>query len=324
MSLARAAITLMRFGCSRTDSAYLCAAELACELAHELRDGRRGVAGIAAEPHRRGARVVRLPRDPQLLPGNPLQVLDRADGDALRVQDGPLLDVQLHECMRRPSARLGIAGIADALELVAEPSTVDRAGVERLGKRQAAGVDEGAQHIRLEACALLIGEDADGKRAPSNHAGLVERLHHLERAEHAVIAVIASTGAHGVDMRPAHHRRQFLASAALRDDVADCVDPHLESELAHPAENKIASGLVVVGERETTTGAVLALADLRETVEPPPKAWPVCSEIADTHDLLPRGTLRHSGAPAIPRVEHPRSRQRAIAARGSLPENGSS
>src|SRR5690606_11923687 len=65
------------------DGGHLVAAHLAGQLAREGGDGARRVAGVVAHAHGRGAGVVGLPGDGDLLPGDALQVLAHADGDAL-------------------------------------------------------------------------------------------------------------------------------------------------------------------------------------------------------------------------------------------------
>jgi len=306
----------------RADGADLRTAELAREAAHEMRGRRRGIARVAPQSHGRGARVVRLPRYLQLLPGDTLEILDRADGDVLGIEHGALLDVELDEGVRNEGSGLGRSGIADAPELVAEARAIDRTGVERLRKREVARIDERAQHVRLEARAFLVGEDADGERPARDEAGLVQGLQHLERAKHAVIAVVASAGADGIDVRAAHRRRQILAASAQRDDVADGVDAGLQTELSHPAQDEIAAGLVVVCEGEAAAGAVLAGTDLREAIQPRFETRPIDAEIARAHDDFAAAkaalsTLRRWQATRWPgftsRISGSSTRQRASA-----------
>ena len=51
------------------------------------------------------------------------------------------------------------------------------------------------------------------------------------------------------------------------DDVADAVDPHVEPEVAHPADDQLAAAGVVVGERQPAVAAVAGVADGRQGLE---------------------------------------------------------
>ena len=53
-------------------------------------------------------------------------------------------------------------------------------------------------------------------------------------------------------MRPEHHRRGVRTAGADADDVANGVDGDGEGELAHPFNEQIAPGAILVAEREAT------------------------------------------------------------------------
>ena len=53
-------------------------------------------------------------------------------------------------------------------------------------------------------------------------------------------------------MRPEHHRRGVRTAGADTDDVANGVDGDGEGELAHPFNEQIAPGAILVAEREAT------------------------------------------------------------------------
>ena len=135
-------------------------------------------------------------------------------------------------------------------------AAVDADRGERLPERQRAGEHEAAEHVGLEARALLVGEEGDRQRPPGDDAGLVERLDDLEPGENAERAVVAPAGAHGVDVAAHHHRRAVLEAAAQADHIADRVDRDREAELAHPADDEVAALAVGVGEREAADPAV--------------------------------------------------------------------
>ncbi len=98
---------------------------------------------------------------------------------------------------------------------------VDRDRGQRFIQRQAARVHQRAQHVGREAGALLVGEERNDQRPPRDDAGGIERRDHLESREDAQIAVVAPAGAHGVDMRTGHHRRERLRAGAQAEHVAD-------------------------------------------------------------------------------------------------------
>ena len=125
------------------------------------------------------------------------------------------------------------------------------------------------------------------KRAPSSSvknatatgcavcdAVLLERLDHLEAAEHAEVAVEPAAGAHGVDVRTDHHRRQRRVGAR-RACRRRC--RWRRSTTARPrsrihADHQIATVTVGVGERQPGA-APLAVrpvhrADLAQRLEP--------------------------------------------------------
>ncbi len=260
------------------DGGDLGAAELLGQPAGVRGDGGGDVAGVAPQPHRRGAGVGRPADDRQLGPRDALHALDDADGDPLVLEDGPLLDVQLDVGVghgrRRARHR---AGVADALELVAEPgAVVDGTDVEGVLDRHAADVDEAAEHVGREAGALLVGEDADGDRAAGADVVLDQRLEHLQAGEHAEVAVEASAGGDGVDVRAGHHRRRRRVRARPGgDDVADVVDGDGQAEVVHPADDEVAAVAVGVGEGQA--GAPLLAVgpldrpDLAQFDQPPPQ-----------------------------------------------------
>ena len=55
------------------------------------------------------------------------------------------------------------------------------------------GAHQAAELVGREAGALLVGEEGD-RQWPAAHAGLLERVDHLEPGQHAVVAVVAPAG----------------------------------------------------------------------------------------------------------------------------------
>jgi hypothetical protein len=96
----------------------------------------------------------------ELGPRDALHTGDRPDDDAFVLQHRALLDVQLEVRVRRGGRARRGAGVADARELVAQArSVVGRTNVERVLHRHATDVDQAAEHVGLEACAFLVGEE---------------------------------------------------------------------------------------------------------------------------------------------------------------------
>ena len=112
---------------------------------------------------------------------------------------------------------------------------------------------------------LVKKATAIGRRVVS--LGLVQRAHDFQPGQHAVIAVIAAAGAHRVDVAAGHHRREVLGAGANADHVADGIDAHVEARRLHPADHKVAAGLVLVGEGQPRAAAAVDGADLGQFVE---------------------------------------------------------
>src|SRR2546422_770771 len=85
----------------------------------------------------------------------------------------------------------------------------------------------------------------------TNACGAGQRLDHLETGQDPVVAVVATSGPDGVDVRAGHHRRPRLPTGAGGDDVADGVDGDVEAQVAHHRDHEVATEAVVVGERQS-------------------------------------------------------------------------
>ena len=138
---------------------------------------------------------------------------------------------------------------------------------ERVLERHPAREHEAAEHVGREPAALLVGEERDRERPLELDARGDHRLDHLEAGEHAERAVEAAAGRDGVDVAPGQHRRVGALGRPRADDVADLVDVDAQAEVAHPADDEIATAAIVVGEREPRATAAVDRADLGERVE---------------------------------------------------------
>ena len=91
--------------------------------------------------------------------------------------------------------------------------------------REAADIDQRAQHVGREAHALFVGEGGDRDRTRRLEARGAQRLDRLEARQHAVAAVVDAGVDDGVDMRADQDRRGIGALAAAPDaeEIADAV-----------------------------------------------------------------------------------------------------
>ena len=92
-------------------------------------------------------------------------------------------------------------------------------------------------------------------------ASVVERGDDLQSGQYPQVAVEAAAGTDRVDVRSGHHGRTGHASGARADDVADGVNRDRQPQFAHPVADKISTGLVFVGERQTGAAAAVDGAD---------------------------------------------------------------
>ena len=277
VNVARAGTTLMRLGCTSilpTVPTWWLAVPRA-QLPHVHGDARRGVERVVAVADRGGAGVVGLAGDGDLVPGDALDLGDRADRVALLLEHRALLDVELDEGGRHLAGAGRGAGVADGLELVAEAGAVDGDDVEGLLHRHAADVDEAAEHVGGEAAALLVGEEGDGDAVLGLDVVVDERLDDLEPGEHAEVAVVDAAGAHGVDVGAGHHRRARATAGAGGHHVADGVDGDVEAEVAHPGDDEVAAVAVGLGEGQPAAAAVARAAHRAELAEPAQEALAV-------------------------------------------------
>ena len=151
-----------------------------------------------------------LPSDRDLGPANALDPGDRADRDAVDLQNGPLLDVEFDEGVRHLPGQWRCAEVADAVEFFAQHGTVDPDDGVGFFYPHTAGVDEAAEHVGREASALLVGEERDGQITGGRDPRRLQSFDHFESGKHAKVAVIAAAGADRVDVcsrsSPAGHR----------------------------------------------------------------------------------------------------------------------
>lgn len=241
--------------------------------------------------------MVRLARDRELGPRDPLDAVDRTDRDAFGFENGPLLDMELDIGMDRGCADRRRPGIADPAQILADLRPVDSDGAEGVRERHPADIDEASHHVGAEARALLVREEGDGERPPRGNSGLVQGFDNLESREDAEISVVAPAGPDRIDVRARHHRRTLLEPAADTDDVPYGVHRYREPQLLHPADDEIAPRLVLVREGETAHAAALDRAHLRQRVEATEQPVDVDPKICRRVHQRPRTSL--AGRPTM-------------------------
>ena len=214
-----------------------------------------------AQAHRRGSGVVGNTPELEFGPRYPLHAFHRAYRDSFDVEHRALLDVQLDVAVHLHRAGSRCAAITDALQVFPHAGPVDTLDFERVRQRQIALKHEAAHHVRRKARPFFIGEKRHRDGLARARARTFQRAHHFEPRQHAVVAVVESAGAHGVDMGARHDRRHILLAGVDPDDVADAVDAHPHPQRLHLRHDPVAPGLVLVRERQPANPAALEGAD---------------------------------------------------------------
>ena len=294
------------------------AAELAGDPPYARHDRGGGDERVVADPHGRRARVVLDALDRQARPGDGDDALDDADREAFLLEPRPLLDVELEiSAHRTRDAGLG-SEVADALELVQEPDPILVARVVGVLERDLACQHAAREHGRLEARALLVGEDHERHRVARPDPVVVQRPDRLEGAEDAELAVVLAAGRYGIHVGAHHHGRERLGARALAEDVPHLVDRDAQAGLAHARDHPVAAALVLVGERQAGEPAPGGLADLPQLfdgpLEPPP-VDPHGSSCLRARDTRASGARRRAARALCPAAPAYRSRGRRRDAR---------
>ena len=212
---------------------------------------------VPALVHRRRTAVRGLAGDPQPHAAGGVPVGDHADGDALGLQDRPLLDVQLEVRVDVAAAHLGLADVADLRQRAAVgDAVVVGAGVRPLEIAQARE-DGGSQHRRVEAGALLVRPVHHLDGTAGLDAVIVEGAKDLEPGQHSEDSVEPAAGVLRVEVAPHQHRRGVvLAPGAAREDVAHPVDGHLRAHVPAPGNEEVPHLLVRRIERQPAQALV--------------------------------------------------------------------
>ena len=117
----------------------------------------RGRQSVSTQAHRTRSRVVGLPLDRHFAPGDPDDASNDTDGNSSLLEHRSLLDVQLEIRSGRKWPRRLVAEIADAIELVAESTSLAVQTRVDLGLREPTGDRTRRLHGRFEPDTLFVG-----------------------------------------------------------------------------------------------------------------------------------------------------------------------
>ena len=221
------------------------------------------------------------------VPTLPLAMRHHADVEVLIFQYRPLLDMQLERGVDREAADRFRSGKADALQLIAKRLAL------RVHARIAEflGVDArehtGRHHGGGEARAFLVGPVGDHDRPPRLDLEIVERAHHLQRAQNAEYAVELAAGRLGVEMAAHQDRREVILNAGPSGEhVAHLVDFDRAAFLFAPSAKQFAALLVEVGEGEALASALGRGADLGHLHQRVPQALSIDAHVRQVGQIF--------------------------------------
>ena len=211
-----------------------------------------------------------------VVPALPERTGHHADDPVLALEDRALLDVRFEVGVEGASPDGRVAGVADALQRIAERRPVDVALLQQMRERKHAGERARAAHDRNEATAFLVGPYRDTDGLLGRDAGRVERAQYLQASQNTVVAVELAARRLRVDMASGEHDRpRRIAARPYREDIAGAVDFDARARLAQPAHHQIAALPVEIGERESPHAAPGRRTDGRELHQRLPQALAV-------------------------------------------------
>ena len=280
--LARYDVRRVRLDLERADGADRERRMPARDRVHRLDEPRRADERVLAQMHRRSARVGILADEARLVPAHALHAGHDADVLRFRLEDRPLLDMQLEECRERMRpARLRTA-IADRFEGLAERHAGAILARGRPGAVERSREDAGRRHRGREPRALLIGPVHDLDRSERLVAGLDQGPQRLERAEHAQYAVEFAACRLGVEVAPHRDRRHVLLSRPAREHRPHVVDRHPAAEAFGARLEPVAHLAVEVGQGQPADAAFRGRADRGGFHQLAPQA--LCVDVQIFHD----------------------------------------
>ena len=119
---------------------------------------------------------------------------------------------------------------------------------------------------------------------PRPRALVVERADRLQGAQDPQLPVVLAAGRDRVGVRAHHDRGPARLARSLAEDVAHLVDGDAQPGLAHPANEQVATALVLVAQRQAGEAATLGGADPPQLLDALLQALAI-----DPHVASPRG-----------------------------------
>ncbi len=187
-------------------------------------------------------------------------------------------------------ARYLLALVADARQFFADRLAIDVLG--RIGRlqRKRAAKHAGTHHHRHEARTFLIGPERNLDRRFGLDLQVVQRTHHFQPGQHAVVAIEFTAGRLGVDMTAGDYRRQRVVGAvAAHEDIADLVDRDRQPGRLGPANHQVAALLVQVRQGQPFDAPLGRGADLGQFHQRRPQAVAIDAQFV--HVCTPRFRL---------------------------------
>ena len=196
---------------------------------------------------------------------------DDADVDALRVEERTLLDMQLEVGVELAPADRRRAGVADALELVAEALAVVVTPIEHPIDRVHARERARGDHGRREARAFLVRPVHDFDGSLRGNPPVVKGAQDFQSGKHSDDPVIAAAVHLGVEMAADHHgEKGSVRSLAAGEDASHPIDAHRAARLATPGDELVAHLAVGIRQRHAGEAAGPPDADLRRALDRAP------------------------------------------------------
>ena len=249
-----------------------------------LHDARRNSQRITTRRHRRRSGMRLRPRHRTVVPAQAQSAVDDADHGRRIFQYRALFDMRFEVAREGMTSGCFVPEITDPLELVAHRSAADVARGVRVVEPECAAEHARAHHHGNEARPFLVGPDRDLHRGVRFDRMIVQCAHHLQRGEHAVVAVELAAGGLRVDVRTRHYRGTAgVPTGAAHEDVADPVDADRHVHRRGVRDHPVARLAVQIGQRQAGDAAFGRGADPRQFHQRPPETVAVDARLGLDH-----------------------------------------
>nr|WP_219921863.1 hypothetical protein [Brevibacterium oceani] len=187
--------------------------------------------------------------------------------------------------MRRVEQHGAVPAESDAHQFVAEPQSGGVGESVGVVKTEAPRGNGGAEHVRAESHAFLLGPRGHDDRATGPQARLGEGTEDSQSAEDSEAAVEGASGGDGVDVRADENRGELgVLTFPAPEDRTHLIDRDVEVELLHPRNQQPTTGTVFVGQRlavdaDEAGHLIVVGADRGEFREVGPQAVSVDAEV---------------------------------------------